>query len=688
MSTKKKLLEAAAGNAGGEVSPVGIDFDGANDYLSRSSDLSGNTNGKTFTFSAWVYQNGPGNTRIYDTTFGSTGPNILFNFQDGSISCIAQNSSNSTILNMSKFGSSPENYLTWSHILISVDLANASNRKVYLNDKDITSSMTFDTYVNDTIAFAQPDHSIGANYNDSAGEFKGRLAGVYLDHTYRDLSVESNRRDFIDENGLYVTPPTSGIISVPMDDPTDPGKNNGTGGDFTLNGVVAQSNRGPQQYNSAASTFDGSADYLSLPNVSGMSNSKTLNVSFNFKMETPSTGNIFSLYNSGGVKTLEVRIDFFGGNWRLSLGGRSSSSEILFATIGLRDYPNNKWQNYSISLDMANTSNRLVYIDGVDYTSQVTWSTYSNAEFNLNGKSEVMRESSSYVGGELSDLWFNTSYIDLSSDNPFYDTETNKPKFLGESGELPTGSNPLIYLPLKASDAGNNLGTGGDFTVNSGPYTGARGPSEFWANGIQTNSNSAYVYKSLTAQSTFTIATAFNLGDGGNSPIHYSGQSGFYFESGQSLIRFYNGSSQVVQFSNSTNYTSGWHIVLLSVNLSTNTAYCYVDGVSMPITTNNMSSYSTADFTNLRMPYEANSKVGAFYMSSTFVDISQEANRLKFFDALGNPLDWGSEVTNENIDSPIVLLKFNNSSLFGSNSGTGGDFTATSNITDIGYVNG
>lgn len=37
------------------------------------------------------------------------------------------------------------------------------------------------------------------------------------------------------------------------------------------------------------------------------------------------------------------------------------------------------------------------------------------------------------------------------------------------------GTPPLIYLPMCGNNAGKNYGTGGDFTVNSGPFAGARG---------------------------------------------------------------------------------------------------------------------------------------------------------------------------------------------------------------------
>ena len=46
------MVGAAAGAAvPTTVMPEGVDFDGVNDYLSRSTDLVGNVDSKTFTFS-------------------------------------------------------------------------------------------------------------------------------------------------------------------------------------------------------------------------------------------------------------------------------------------------------------------------------------------------------------------------------------------------------------------------------------------------------------------------------------------------------------------------------------------------------------------------------------------------------------------------------------------------------------
>lgn len=94
--------------------------------------------------------------------------------------------------------------------------------------------------------------------------------------------------------------------------------------------------------------------------------------------------------------------------------------------------------------------------------------------------------------GMLGDVYFDTSYIDLSANNPFWNSDENKPAYLGKNGELPTGSAPLIYLPLRADSAGKNMGTGGDFTVN-GTLEGARGPSEFWANSAEFDGSTGYL---------------------------------------------------------------------------------------------------------------------------------------------------------------------------------------------------
>lgn len=703
----KKLMSAFSGVAG-PVEAQAVDFDGTNDYLSRSTDLVGNTDSKTFTFSAWVYIPESGGFEYVYANKDATHNQqfVVFVNSSGGVGVQGWNAAGGAILDAQS-----QNFRvainTWVNILISVDLANTANRYFAINDV-VETSPIWNTYTNNTIDFTTAEHFLAKDNGTNSA--KSRLSNVFLDYTYRDLSVEANRRLFITDEGT----PASGqaslnpILYLPMDDPADVGRNDGTGGNFTLNGIVARSGRGPNQYNAAASTFDGTADYLIRNPVTGMSDSKVLNVSFNFKMQTPSAGDIFTLYNSGGVKTFQVGIDFFGGSWRLYLIGRSSGAEILFAEVGLsRNFVNDKWQSYSISLDMANTSNRLIQIDGVDYTSQVTWHTYTNALFNLDGKSEVMREGSNYVGGELSDLWFNTTYIDLSADNPFYDTETDKPKFLGEFGELPTGSAPLIYLPLRADDAGNNKGTGGDFTVNSGPYVGARGPSEFWGDAAEFNGTNQSLSRTSTLTGSadgkvVTFVGAFKLDatasrtllllrDEGLSQARFSVEistTGFEITARTSA----NTSVLFVDGTWSGN-TTDWHTIAISFDFSNaSNRHIYINGTSIS------GSYST--YSDLSAGFSANGqriarnnatnyldgKIGFLWFNTEYTDFSQEANRLKFFDAFGFPVDLGEDGSLPTGNVPLIYM--NEDFHLGTNYGSGGNFTPVNAPTDGGYVKG
>lgn len=450
---KKGLLASTLANR--TVEPIGIDLDGVNDYGSLASDLTGNADGKTFTFSVWVYFDflGGGNHFIYISGTGF----IEISYQGGTGMRIRGFNSASSLILLATF--SPPPIKTWTHMLISADLTNTSNRGVYLNDEAV--SVTWTTYTDDIIDFTQSNHYIGS---DSAGSnlMDGRLAGVYLDYTYRDLSTASNRRLFIDAEGFYVTPPTSGIISMPMDDPTQPYRNDGTGQDFTANGTVARSGRGPNQYNPAASTFDGSADYLSRSGLTGVADGKAATVAFWWKPSSFAVSQYFIDMTSGAFRVL-----YDDGDDRIEvLGTNSGFSTILnmYSTTGL--FVVDKWYHIAVTFDLTNASNRDIQVNGVSVFDAAA--TYTNDDLDLTKTDYTVARgigAFGYVSGELSDVWFDDSYTaDLSG---FYDTTTGKAKDLGVDGSTPTGSQPLIYLPLVASNPGDNRGTGGDFTVNT-----------------------------------------------------------------------------------------------------------------------------------------------------------------------------------------------------------------------------
>ena len=77
--------------------------------------------------------------------------------------------------------------------------------------------------------------------------------------------------------------------------------------------------------------------------------------------------------------------------------------------------------------------------------------------------------------------------------------------------------------------------------------------------------------------------------------------------------------------------------------------------------------------------------ISEFYLTTTYIDFSQEANRLKFRDAFGNPVELSSQITAAGIPNPQAYLRFPPTS-FGTNSGTGGNFTVNGTITDGGQL--
>ena len=693
MTIKKKMLQAASGAGGDDVIlPVGVDFDG--DYLSRSSDLVGNANGKTFTISAWFYLTTTSyNTGLYESfDSGSLRSYIYVNKIGQLVAKMWGESTAGYVLNVSSSsGLFAAN--TWNHILFSVDLSNTSNRSVYINDA--SASVNFNTYTNQNMDFTFNTFRIN-DFNSNRGE--SRLAGVYLDYTYRDLSVEANRRLFIDADGLYKKPPTSGIISVPMDDPDDVGRNDGTGGDFTLNGTVARSGRGPNQYNAVASTFDGTADYLSKTAITGASNGQKFTLSLSLS-SNEQDGKFFEIKDrlyigvfSGGTGDFKIRV----------LAVPSAGFPTIIRLETTRSLSFNSTYCIQVSVDSAIPTAKLI-INGVDDTNEIGTATSDSFVFASTDVAVGAQggTGASKVDGEIGNVYFNNSYIDLATNNPFYDASTNKPKYLGESGELPTGSSPLIYLPLRADDAGNNLGTGGDFTVNSGPFVGARGASEFIARSVRTPAGLNSLKRTTgligaTDTKEVTLVFAFK-GVSGVTNAMFGLSNGSLDRFDQRfgtdsfiILRNPSGSAESYFYKTGVNLTTGdWQILLFSMNTATNSGNFYLNGVSYNDFSYTQDSIFDHTVTDIRIGKGYNdaestsqAKDTAFvYYDNTYIDFSQEANRLKFVDGLGFPIDLQPAIDAGDIPTPLIHMKFDDTSALGTNSGSGGDFTVNGTVT-------
>ena len=709
----QKLIEAAgSGISTGEVAEA-IDFDGPDDYLSRSTDLVGNADGKTFTFSCWVWDFQSVNAyRIYNADTGSA-ERFEIRINLGRIFVYGYNSGGTQIL----YGYASQTdgsaaIQTWTNILVSVDLSNSANRYIYAND--VSLATTWVTYTNTNINFSTVYHRIARGYN-SLYPFKGRLSNVYLDKTYRDLSVEANRRLFVTAD----LKPADGqaslnpILYLPMDDPTAPGANAGTGGNFTLTGTIARSGRGPNQYNAPYSDLDGSADYLSRSSdPTGIADGVAFTFAFSVNLDTTANAT-YPLQNANGYINIWLDSGGFlkirGYAVGLSIVLSFDSSSAVF--VAGRNY------QVAISIDLSSTSKRHIYVNGSSVSG--TWTTFTNSAIDFTRGNWTVGASGSvtpaaFLNGKLGALWFNTSYIDLSvADNlAKFVTGTGidaKPVDLGASGELPTGTAPLIYLPMYGNNAGKNYGTGGDFTVNSGPYPGARGPNEFWGNWANFNGTNSYLSKSgaisgLSNSKTFSLSLFFNKTSGAATDYLISwpttgGNHTLYFNTATSMNQSWRntlGNAALGGWSPTIPDATNVNLLICVDMDDVNKCKIYINGTVHAGTPGTFVTGTTLNFASINNPFIGvydgvtsstvfNGKLSEFYFTTEYIDFSQEANRLKFVDAFGNPVNLTQQIEDAAIPNPAIYMRFPPTS-FGTNSGTGGDFTVNGTITDAGQL--
>jgi len=119
----------------------------------------------------------------------------------------------------------------------------------------------------------------------------------------------------------------------------------------------------------------------------------------------------------------------------------------------------------------------------------------------------------------------------------------------------------------------------------------------------------------------------------------------------------------------------------MSVDMAdTSKRHIYVNGVSQAGYWSNYVNESL-DFSKgaFRLWGDSGHQTGFFYLSSTYTDFSQEANRNKFVDQLGYPRDLTQQIQDGDIANPQAYMKFNSNSV-GTNNGTGGNFSAVGSI--------
>jgi hypothetical protein len=241
------------GNTGGGNS---VKFNGTSGGFGRTSKPTGAVDTKTITFSVWLYPTQPNVSQMgilwagpFNIIMGTAGGISIIGYPDAGNPAFYGNLDPAAIT-----------FNAWNHLLFSVDTngadSGAPKRHVYVNDVDKTSSVTW--YDNEgggsgwfTDAAVDFDNAIWnvGQMSIVSQTWVGRMTEMFLDTTYRDLTVEANRRIFYSSAGLPTTTLASlnPLIYLPMNTlGTDPGVNLGTGGNFSTNtGAVTVQAFGP-----------------------------------------------------------------------------------------------------------------------------------------------------------------------------------------------------------------------------------------------------------------------------------------------------------------------------------------------------------------------------------------------------------------------------------------------------------
>ena len=226
---------------GGTYSMQLVTFDGTNDYLTKSSGLTGASHSKQCTFVVWADIDNADFQQAF--ILGPIGGYAGLWF--------ARNDTNKLhVRGLTSTGNdvvialSTSDYLSTAGLkcfMVSIDAA-TSTLQVYDGDSAVDMGTPTWDLPDTALGFVAADTvPIGAR-NDGVSKFSGKLGDLQLIiGTALDLSIESNRRKFIDASGNPVNPADNGLTKTILLSGAFASwhTNDGSGGGFTVTGALA-----------------------------------------------------------------------------------------------------------------------------------------------------------------------------------------------------------------------------------------------------------------------------------------------------------------------------------------------------------------------------------------------------------------------------------------------------------------
>jgi len=226
-------------------------------------------------------------------------------------------------------------------------------------------------------------------------------------------------------------------------------------------------------YTAFAVDFNGSADYARRSDtMTGLADGKVGTVSLWFRADG-GDGTLMDFISVGTAGINRMIVQKTTGNAIRLQGVNASGTTILDATTATTFTAGAGWHHILAAWDMANSSNRAIYLDGsLDST---TWTTYTDDTIDYLGGSPRTTVGANNANtaallwdGCISEFWFDDTYTDLSvqATREKFRSAAGKPVNLGSDGSVPTGTQPVYYFRTASPDWETNSGSAGNFTEN------------------------------------------------------------------------------------------------------------------------------------------------------------------------------------------------------------------------------
>lgn len=222
--------------------------------------------------------------------------------------------------------------------------------------------------------------------------------------------------------------------------------------------------------------FDGSTYLTRGGDLTGIADGKAGTISFWTRLSSTFGRHIMA---SGTGTSPHFQVRYSGGAFGINC--RDSGANFLVNIDTAQTYDTDSgWLHLIASWKVDTPGARHLYVNDADDLAVTTFADgtidYTEGEWTVGARGDLQLEWLSC----LAEVWFDTTYLDLSlpANRRRFINSQGRPAFLGESGERPTGSAPLVYLGGPAGTWHVNKGTGGGFTETGALAPCASSPSD------------------------------------------------------------------------------------------------------------------------------------------------------------------------------------------------------------------